>query len=224
MIDTARRVKLFWVVVLFLCAALCASGCAALGIAANAFPQNVAPKYAGLAGQTVAVMAWADRGLRIDWPTIQLDLASAVQAQLKAQQTSKSKELKDTRFPLEPRSVARYQADHPENEALPVNEFAAQLGVTRLIYVEIEQFSTRSEMAVEMFRGAVSANLKIVEIDPNTKVVRVAYEEANVRAIFPPKSRPEGLPVGRDDVIYTNTIKALAKEIVDRLVTHESEQ
>jgi hypothetical protein len=223
MIDTARRVKLFWVVVLFLCAALCASGCAALGIAANAFPQNVAPKYAGLAGQTVAVMAWADRGLRIDWPTIQLDLASAVQAQLKAQ-PPKTKELKDTRFPLEPRSVARYQADHPENEALPVNEFAAQLGVTRLIYVEIEQFSTRSEMAVEMFRGAVSANLKIVEIDPNTKAVRVAYEEANVRAIFPPKSRPEGLPVGRDDVIYTNTIKALAKEIVDRLVTHESEQ
>jgi hypothetical protein len=222
MIHTVLSLRSLRTFVVVLCTGLSAGGCAALGIAANALPQHVAPKYMGLAGQTVAVMAWADRGLRMDWPTIQLDLSSAVQAQLKGQ-PPKTKDLKDTHFPLDPRSVARYQADHPENEALPVNEFAAQLGVTRLIYVEIEQFSTRSEMAVEMFRGSVSANLKIVEIDPNTKAVHVAYEEANVRAIFPAKSRPEGLPVGRDDVIYTNTIKALAKEIVDRLVTHEAE-
>ena len=154
---------------------------------------------------------------------MQLDAASAIQSELKQRQAAKAKELLDVRFPLDPRAVVRYQFDHPELDAIPVNEFAADLGVSRLIYVEIEQFSTRSQMALEMYRGSISASLKVVEVNPADHTARVAYEESNIRAIFPRKSRPEGSPVGRDEVIYSGTIKALAGEIADRLVTHEQE-
>ena len=36
----------------------------------------------GLENQSTGVMICADRGLRIDWPTIQLDLANTVQKKL----------------------------------------------------------------------------------------------------------------------------------------------
>jgi hypothetical protein len=214
------RRKLLWTVssiCLFL-----ASGCAVLGVAANAMPRNIAAKYAGLTGQSVAVMVWADRGLRIDWQTIQLDTATAIQSLLQQQQSArKVKELKDTTFPLQPRSVVRYQLDHPELEAMPVTEFAPNLGASRLIYIEIEHFATRSDMALEMYRGSATATLRIVEITDGT--ARVAYEENNVSAVFPKNARPEGDPRGRDDLMYAGTVRTLAQEIVNRLVTHEEE-
>ena len=39
-----------------------AAGCAFLGVAANAIPKYTEARYKGLAGQTIAVMVWADRG------------------------------------------------------------------------------------------------------------------------------------------------------------------
>ena len=49
-------------------------GCQILGVAAYklAPPPTIQPKYMGLENQSTGVMVWADRGLRVDWPTIQL--------------------------------------------------------------------------------------------------------------------------------------------------------
>src|SRR5437763_890065 len=65
------------------------SGCALLGVAAYKLTsaQTVKPKYTNLANQTVGVMVWADRGIRIDWPTLQLDLANSIDKKLKEQTT-----------------------------------------------------------------------------------------------------------------------------------------
>jgi len=200
------------------------SGCAAVSVVANAIPQTVPPKYAGLAGQSVAVMVWADRGTRIDYPNLQLDTAAAIQKLLlQAQSSSEAKEvLLNTTFPLEPRSVARYQLDHPEIEAMAITDFAPNLGITRLIYIEIEQFSTRSQMAIDMYRGSVTTTMTIVEV-LGPKQARIVYQENDVRAVFPPKSKPEGVPVGRDDVMYNGVIKELAHEVVNRLVPYEQD-
>src|SRR5687768_264468 len=88
------------------------SGCNVLGIAAQALPPpTVKPDYTGFAGQTVGVMVWADRGIRIDWPTVRLDLANAIQARLAS--SVKAKELAGTSYPVSPASIVRYQEDHP---------------------------------------------------------------------------------------------------------------
>jgi hypothetical protein len=202
----------------------CLSGCAAVSVIANAVPQTVPAKYSGLAGQSVGVMVWADRGTRIDYPNLQLDAVSAIQnLLLKTQASGAAKtELQNTTFPIEPRSIARYQIDHPEIEAMAVTEFAPNLGVSRLIYIEIEQFATRSQMALDMYRGSLTATLTIVEI-AGPGQARIAFQENDIRAIFPPKSKPEGVPVGRDDVMYGGVIRELAAEIVKRLVAHEAE-
>src|SRR5215212_9913472 len=97
------------------------AGCAVLGVAAYklAPPPTIHPEYTGLKGQSVGIMVWADRGIRIDWPNLQLDLANAVQNQLAA---SKKKELEGAQLNVQPASIVRYQRDHPQIEAMNITE------------------------------------------------------------------------------------------------------
>src|SRR5436190_18341706 len=85
------------------------AGCAVLGVAASAIPQTVRPQYVGLQGQSIGVMVWADRGLLIDWGTIQLDLANSIQSKLEG---SGSDDVKKATYPWRPASIVRYQRDH----------------------------------------------------------------------------------------------------------------
>jgi hypothetical protein len=203
-----------------------ACGCNIVGaVAAKTLPNDVPPKYVGLQNQAVAVMVWADRAVRVDWNRIQLDAAAAIQNDLHALAGSggnPSKELLGIQFPLQPAQIARFQKDRPFLETAPVTEFAPELPVTRLIYVELEQFSTRSDIAPQLYRGTAVATLKVVEIDPATNAARVAYEENGIRAGFPRQGREEGEIAGNDQVFYVETIRALAAEVANRFVTHEA--
>lgn len=208
---------------LILVTLLPAGGCTLVGaVAAKTLPNDEPPKYVGLQGQTVAVMVWADRAVRVDWNKIQLDAAAAVQTALQTYGAqSKDKELSGAQFPLQPAAVVRFQKDRPFIETAPVTEFAPELGVTRLIYVELEKFSTRSDYAPQMYRGTAIATIKVVEIDPETKEARIAYEENGIRAGFPEKGREEGEVAGTDQAFYAGTIRAFADEIAKKFVTHE---
>ncbi len=201
---------------------LAGGGCNIVGaVAAKTIPQTEPPKYVGLQGQTAAVMVWADRAVRIDWERIQLDTSAAIQGALQARAKSKNSEIAGVQFPLQPASVVRFQRDRPHLETAPVTEFAPDLGVSRLIYVELEQFSTRSDFSAQMFRGTAVATLKVIEIDPQTREARVAYEENGVRVGFPEKGREEGEVAGNDAVFYGGTIRALAEAVADKFVTTE---
>lgn len=186
------------------------TGCVVLGLAANALPPpDVPPQYVGLAGQKVGIMVWADRGLRIDWANLRLDLANAVEKKLIADKKKKS--LTDATYPVKPASIVRYQMDHPEIESSHPAEIVPKLGVTRLIYIEMEDFATRSDMAVDLFRGTAKATVRVVEV--NDGVAKVTFERANVEAVFPKKGPREGVPNAGDGKIYAGLIDAFATEI-----------
>lgn len=217
-----------------LTSALCLSlpGCNLLGLGAQlAPPPMVDAQYKGMAGQSVGVMVWADRGVRIDWSPIRMDLANSIQVLLSPKKPSKEgkppkeiKEFKGATFPVLPKSIVRYQDDHPEIEGEPITDVAPRLTVTRLIYVEIEDFATRAPGAVDLYRGSASATLKIVEVDPQTKTAKVAYEENGITAEFPRNAPEDGVAGAGDQKMYVGTIKALAEEIVKRLVPYQAEE
>lgn len=202
-------------------------GCTLIGVAAHklAPPPTIQPKYMGLENQSTGVMVWADRGLRIDWPTIQLDLANTVQTKLTDFQKGKGRESKTlvgTSFPVLPASIVRYQKDHPEIEAMPITDIAPKLGVKRLIYVELEDFATRSDQQLALFRGTGDATVKVVEVENGE--ARVAFEQNNVTTHFPPKAPPEGVNAFGDARIYAGTIDALATEIARLFVQYQLEE
>jgi hypothetical protein len=201
-------------------------GCAALGVGAAKLmpPRKIKAAYAGLQNQSVGVMVWADRGLRIDYPGMRLDVATSLQNKLdlvqKEQEKEKNKELTGTTFPVKPASIVRYQMDYPQIEAMKIAEVAPKLGVTRLIYIEIENFATRPVASVELFRGTMSGTIKVVEIAKD-KSAKIAFQESDMKATFPPKAPEDGV-VGSDDYrIYVGTVDAFTSEVVRRFVEHE---
>jgi hypothetical protein len=223
--GSARRFLLPFAFFLLPCLPLL-SGCQAIGVFAQALPPpTVVPQYKGFAGQSVGVMVWADRGMRIEWEFIQLNLANVIHTNLTqaANPKAKVKEFKGTTFPVLPRSIIRFQQDHPEIDGQPVEEIAPRLGVSRLIYVEVEEFSTRPDGGVELFRGEASATLRVVEIGPD-RTAKVVYEENEIRATFPPGAPKEGRPTIGDVRTYQGLVEALGREIAMRFVPHPEEE
>ena len=173
-------------------------------------------QYKGLAGEKVAVMVWADRGLRIDWPNLELDTGNGIQSYLLAKTDEDS--LKKTQFPWEVRSVQRFQKEHPELEGTSITEYAHRIsGVSRLIFVEVAEFSTRSDTAVQLLRGGMTANVRVLEIGGGTS--KVVYERQHVKVMFPPKS-PEGVIDVSEALIYNGTVNAMSLELAQLFYPH----
>lgn len=199
------------------------AGCAVLGIAANAVPQPPVPPKVVLAGQTVGVMVWCDRGLRVDWPSIQKDLGNGVQVRLAEAQKAKAKEVLNISFPYPPESFIRWQREHPGSEYEAITDIAPRLHVSRLIYIEIEDFNTRASQTMAMYRGSARATIKVVEVPPDGSVGKIIYEEHDIRVVYPKKINDEGRPDGDDRKMYAGTMVFLSDEVAKRFVEHDAE-
>jgi hypothetical protein len=200
---------------------LAAAGCQVLGVAAQALPEaDIPARYGDLHGHSVAALAWVPRGLEVDYPSLRLDLVTGIQSQLQHAQATGAKELKAATFPHSAASLVRFQQDHPELERTPIVTVAPRLGVQRLIYVEAENFQTRSDQAVDLYRGSATVSLRVVEIEAGQ--AKVAYEEAGFTVTYPPTSPPEGMPGVGDAKIYRGTVDLLVGAIAKRFYTHAS--
>ena len=142
------------------------------------------------------------------------------------EQADKAKELKETKFPVPAVSILRYQAEYPQIQSRPITEVAPHLanrtGLTRLIYVEVSDFSTRPAPGVALFRGSMTGSIKVLTIKDGKAVA--AYEESDVRASFPKKSPEEGSPNLDDNRAHVGTVNEFTNEIVKRFITHEDEE
>lgn len=209
-----------------LAAMLTLSGCALFGYIASVVPgPPMKARYAGLAGQKVAVVAWADRAATFDYGSLQSDLALSVQNKLKIQADPKQKveELKDTSF-VDPRQVYRWLKNHPELETRSVTEFAPKLaeavGATRIIYVELSPFSTRDPRTEMLLKGHTVAAIRVAEIADHKATI--AFDEANVVVDFPDHA-PEGVPVTdrmTDQYIYKGLVDAVSTEVALRFFSY----
>src|ERR1700722_19577091 len=153
--------------------ALSAAGCNIFGpvggVIGQAVPEKVSAEYAGLAHQRIAIMVWAEPGIHTDFPYLQMDLAAGLQEKFKRLQLDpKPKELEETQFPVRADTMALYQEDNPQLEAMPITDLALKFNadaksqrVDRLIYVEISDFSTRSEASLELYKGNITGSVKV---------------------------------------------------------------
>ena len=208
------------------------SGCNIIGAAAQVLPRpDIAPAYKGLAGQTVGVMVWVDRGVRIDFPSLQGDIARSLTDKLSQTSNPRDAKAKEKVPPemanvqyLNPMSVIRFQEDHPELEGLPSTEVATRLGVTRVIYLEVFTFETRSDVSIDLFKGTVLAKMEVLEVSRDAsgnKTAKVAYNDPDFRTLYPP-NRPEGI-AGTDvntEQIYLKTVDQFTDDVALKFVTH----
>lgn len=198
------------------------AGCTALGVAAHAMPAPpVDAAYKGLAGQTVGVMVWADRGITIDHPTVSLELSKAIVGKLQEAEDAKLDEVKGATY-VGCEQIVRFQEDHPELDGEDVLKIAPKLPpMTRLIYVEISNLSMHPNDAVDLVRGDVSTNIKVYEIADGQAVKK--YEEHGLSIVYPDKCPPEGVPNLDAEECYHKSIEEMSKEVSIRFFTHEAD-
>lgn len=200
--------------------AVAMGGCEVLSVVGSAIPMTVDAEYTGLKGQKVAVMCWVDRGIRIDYPQLQLDTATFIQTQLTEHKTDS--DLKGSTWPWEPRSVVRFQREHPELEGRPINEYGQRItGVTRLVYIEVDQFSTRGDETVQLKRGRMLGRVKVLDItDGKAKIV---YEKQNLEVAFP-EDRPEGVLDMPEAQVYGETVKLFGTAVAQLFHSYQVER
>jgi hypothetical protein len=200
----------------------CSSGCALAGVlASKAMIIRVKPSYTGLAGQSLTVYVAADSGLRNDYPTLQFDLANGSYTKLQAA-APVAEELKGTQFPRErgPQAVLAFQHNYPEMMFDPITKIAPKLGVTRVIYIDVEKVETHPEAVPELFRGTIAGRVQVIEV--TNGVGKMVYEE-HVEVIYPEKLQQatEGLPDLGEEKTYRGAVELFTSAVLQKFVTHD---
>jgi hypothetical protein len=206
--------------VLLLCLPFLLAGCDAVGYVASlaAGTELVAASYGGLKGQKVGIMVWADQGVIDDYGAIQLDVARGVEVKLQEAAKAKIEDAEDITW-VPPEQIVQYQQNHPESRTDAVEDVAVRLGVTRLLYIEVEQFQTHPNNSPDLSRGSMTATIEVAEVDDG--VGKIAFSERGITVVSPDKCPPEGLPNLDDGAVYQGTMEAFTAAVGERFVPHE---
>jgi hypothetical protein len=200
-----------------------AGGCQAAGAIASAIPPpDTAAAYPGLKGQTVGILVWAESGTDIDHPTIEPDVAKGLQEKLQEAADAHVNEVKKIDW-VRADDILSFEENHPELQADSAQDIAPKLPMklTRLIYIEIVSMSLHPVESVDLSRGTVTADLKVVELSGGN--VKVAYEEEGITAVYPPNTPDEGVAGVSDAEVYQQSVDALTTQLAKRFITHESD-
>lgn len=196
------------------------AGCNIIGAVAGKMPKpDIEAAYKGLVNQSVGVMVWVDRETAIQWPSMQLDLAGAIETKLKEAQKAEIKDLAGTTFPWPAASYIKYRQEHPEIDSMPITDVAPRFkGVTRLLFVEVNGFATRAEGTTQLYLGTMDVTMRMIEIEGGKGTI--AFEEAHIGSKYPESATKDGVLGSNDSIIYRGSIGVSSTNVVKRLIQH----
>jgi hypothetical protein len=184
-----------------LCLTVVLPGCA-IGALIGGIKQNqeyqtllmVQPKYPDLPGQTVAVVCDAPMEVLDAYPelvyTIQRDVARRIAGNVHEARV------------LPPHVVSRWQFQTPAWQALPLSDILDQLGVQRIVMIEIYEFRLHPHGNRYMWDGVSAAHVGVIEeggFDPDSFA-----RTFNIHMSFPSMGH-----VSRDEVSQSTIVMGL---------------
>lgn len=159
-------------------------------------------EYPHLSGKKVAILVWADANTRFKYPFVELELSSFVEQALLAH-------IKGVQV-IPPRSVVDMQNRDPDWDRTPPAVLGAKLGADRALLIELTQYTTREPESPHLFRGYISANLKIYDASTQSPG---ETKSMNVSVVFP-KDGPGAW--GRDMDFRAATMELFAEEVAGK--------
>ncbi len=186
-----------------------AGGCAVFGLA-GAMGQSfetqklieVAAEYEGLRDSTVAVVV--NVGLDIRWssPTLATDVTNFVSRQLAANVPGVQV--------VNPAAVLAWQYRTAQWDALPYGEVAEQLGVDRVVYIDIYEYRLHPPGNRYLWEGVCAATVGVIERDGFD--VDSFVDAFEVQASFPDVDG-----VGRDQMAESAVATGLKSKFITRV-------
>ena len=132
---------------------------------------EVLPQYSGLENQTVAVIVEADLSTLYEHPDTVAKIAGGVVGRLR-------RDVPNVRV-VDPGMVINWQYRTPQWNALPYGQIAEQLGVSRLVHIDLYEYRFHPPGNRWAWEGVCSANVGVVArdgFDPDTYVEVFAVE------------------------------------------------
>lgn len=191
-----------------LCAALASGGCA-VGALVGGMAENhkrnsthaVAAEYEGLVGKSFAVVVAADRVIQSDYPDAVARLTIGV--------TERLTEYAGASGVVPADKLLTYLYEHPRWAAMRPSALAKELGVERLVYIDLHEFRLHDPGNKYLWNGAAAGTVSVVEADSSVPD-QFAFQRA-IRVGF-----PDGTAYGPDDYPRTVVEAALASRFIDR--------
>ena len=186
------------------------SGCqvaALAGVMAESYKRTgtheVEAEYTGLKGKSFGVIVATDRVLMAEHPRLQAEVTTVVSQRLRMEA--------DASGYVPPELMLKFQIEEPRWKAMSPKELADELGVERLVFVEITDFRLRESGNAYLWAGAASAQVRVLEADGPIDDEFVFRK--SVQVDFPDK---DGF--GPDDYSADHVSMRLRTRMCDRIV------
>lgn len=210
MAPTTRRATISTLVAIAAATALATTltGCAVgalIGGAAESYRESstrtVPAEFTGLTGKSFAVVISADRMIQADFPTIVPELTSRISQRL-ADNTGASGW-------VPPDALMTYLFNNPDWVARPFGVLASDLGVDRLVVIDLYEFRLNAPGNQYLWDGLAAGTLSVVAGSEDGGEARLFERE--VRVTFPDDS-------GRTPLDFNASVvsSALMARFVDR--------
>jgi len=118
---------------------------------------DVPAAYDGLEGRTCAVIVNADYATLVEHPSVVKNITANVAVRI-------AKHVKDATV-LPPATVLTWQYKTPQWRAMPYGEVAKELGVDRLVYIDVYEYRLNPTGNSYLWDGVAGANIGIIETD-----------------------------------------------------------
>lgn len=202
---------------LVLGAGLVLPGCqlaALIGGAAESYKResthSVAPQYTGLKGKSFAVMVIADRSIDATYPGVVQLLTTKI--------TDRLHEFGEAKGLIESADMMAFLYNNPRWSVRPRIDLARELGVDRLVVVELQEYRLHDPGNQYLWDGAAIGTIGVIEVDAAAPE-NYAFEKL-VTVKFPDKQG-----TGPQEYSQDLVMAALDKRFTDRATwlfyTHE---
>lgn len=148
---------------LLLCAAFAAPGCVAGAVGAlgqqieRGKKLDVPAAYDGLDSKTCAVIVNADYATLVEHPEVVKNITANVSVRIRQY-------VKDCTV-LTPATVLNWQYRTPQWRAMPYGDIAKELGVERLVYIDLYEYRLNPTGNSYLWDGVAAANVGVIEAD-----------------------------------------------------------
>lgn len=171
----------------------------------------VAAEYTGLQGKRIAVLVAADDYTVFRFPRATRNVNLQVGEQINTNVPGVTLSI--------PVEVDEYQKRNPYWTSQRPSQTMEDLGVDRLIVIDLNEYRTHEPGNQNLWRGVIDATVAVYEADAEDADNRV-YER-QVRASFPEDDKEFGLTKGSDDAMEAQVLQVFSAKTAGLFYDHE---
>jgi len=118
---------------------------------------KVKAEYKGLKDRKIAIIVSTGPGVDFEYPYARTNVALATAKVI-------SDHVKGAEF-VDQNEVEKFQMENLDWLSMPVKKIAQNLGVTRILYLDLFQFTMHEQSSVHLLRGRIQGSLRVYEIN-----------------------------------------------------------